>query len=243
MAGKVWLVGAGPGDAGLMTIKGREVLSRAEVVVYDALVGDGVLGMIPEGAKRVFAGKRSGNHFLKQEETNRVLLEEALSGKRVVRLKGGDPFVFGRGGEELELLVEHGVPYEIVPGVTSAFAAPAYHGIPVTHRDYCTGFFYDAVDHDPELVTENGYEAENSFLTYVEREVGDHLYLCRQKNKFSPGEPLEYLTPGQTGRDLTVYSMTDEDGHNVENCPHPKMPFLIKTDQKLQPGDMIRRKL
>jgi len=138
MSGKVWLVGAGPGDVGLMTLKGREVLSRAEVVVYDALVGDGVLGLIPEGAKLIFAGKRSGNHFLRQEETNRVLLEEALDGKRVVRLKGGDPFVFGRGGEELELLVQHGIPFEIVPGVTSAFAVPAYNGIPVTHRDYCS---------------------------------------------------------------------------------------------------------
>lgn len=138
MAGKVWLVGAGPGDAGLMTLKGREVLEQAEVVVYDALVGDGVLGMIPEGTKLIYAGKRSGNHFLRQEETNRVLLEEALDGKRVVRLKGGDPFVFGRGGEELELLAEHGVPFEIVPGVTSAFAVPAYNGIPVTHRDFCS---------------------------------------------------------------------------------------------------------
>ena len=138
MAGKVWLVGAGPGDVGLLTLKGREVLSQAEVVVYDALVGDGVLGLIPEGAKLIFAGKRSGHHFLRQEETNRVLLEEALNGKRVVRLKGGDPFVFGRGGEELELLAEHGVPFEIVPGVTSAFAVPAYNGIPVTHRDFCS---------------------------------------------------------------------------------------------------------
>ena len=138
MAGKVWLVGAGPGDAGLMTLKGREVLSQAEVVVYDALVGDGVLGLIPAGAKLIFAGKRSGNHFLRQEETNRVLLEEALAGRRVVRLKGGDPFVFGRGGEELELLAAHGVPFEIVPGVTSAFAVPAYNGIPVTHRDFCS---------------------------------------------------------------------------------------------------------
>lgn len=138
MMGKVWLVGAGPGDVGLMTLKGREALSRAEVVVYDALVGDGVLGLIPDGAKRIDAGKRSGNHHLRQEETNRVLLEEALAGKRVVRLKGGDPFVFGRGGEELELLAEHGVPFEIVPGVTSAFAVPAYCGIPVTHRDYCS---------------------------------------------------------------------------------------------------------
>lgn len=138
MAGKVWLVGAGPGDVGLMTLKGRDVLEKADVVVYDALVAPGVLGLIPQGARRVFAGKRSGNHFLRQEETNKVLLEEALAGNRVVRLKGGDPFVFGRGGEELELLVAHDIPFEIVPGITSAFAVPAYNGIPVTHRDFCS---------------------------------------------------------------------------------------------------------
>ena len=138
MKGKVWLVGAGPGDVGLMTLKGREAIEQADVVVYDALVADSVLGLIPDTARRVFAGKRAGNHFLRQEETNRVLLEEALAGNRVVRLKGGDPFLFGRGGEELELLVAHGVPFEIVPGITSAFAVPAYCGIPVTHRDYCS---------------------------------------------------------------------------------------------------------
>jgi len=138
MTGKVWLVGAGPGDPGLFTLRGREVLEQADVVVYDALVSDGILTMIPEGAERVFAGKRSCHHYMKQSDTNRLLLELALAGKKVVRLKGGDPFVFGRGGEELELLVEHGVPYEIVPGVTSAFAVPAYNGIPVTHRDYCS---------------------------------------------------------------------------------------------------------
>ena len=136
MAGKVWLVGAGPGDPGLLTLRGREVIEQADVVVYDALVGQGVLGMIPESAELIFAGKRSSNHYMKQSDTNRVLLEEALKGKNVVRLKGGDPFVFGRGGEELELLAEHGVPFEIVPGVTSAFAVPAYNGIPVTHRDF-----------------------------------------------------------------------------------------------------------
>ncbi len=138
MIGKVWLVGAGPGDAGLFTLKGKEVLENADVVVYDALVGRGILSMIPGGAERIFAGKRSGHHFLKQEETNRVLLEKALEGKKVVRLKGGDPFLFGRGGEELELLSEHGVPFEVVPGITSAFSVPAYNGIPVTHRDFCS---------------------------------------------------------------------------------------------------------
>ncbi|MBR6259678.1 MAG: uroporphyrinogen-III C-methyltransferase [Oscillospiraceae bacterium] len=139
MSGKVWLVGAGPGDAGLMTLRGKQVLDKAEVVVYDALVGQGVLNMIPESARLIFAGKRAGHHYLKQEETNRVLLTEAQKGFRVVRLKGGDPFLFGRGGEELELLADNGIPFEIVPGVTSALAVPAYNGIPVTHRDYCAG--------------------------------------------------------------------------------------------------------
>ena len=138
MIGKVWLVGAGPGDLGLFTIKGREVLEKADVVVYDALVGPSILGLIPDSARLIYAGKRSGNHTLSQDEINRVLLEEAIKGNRVVRLKGGDPFLFGRGGEELELLAENGVPFEIVPGVTSALAVPAYNGIPVTHRDYCS---------------------------------------------------------------------------------------------------------
>ena len=137
MTGKVWLVGAGPGDAGLLTLKGKEVLSEADVVVYDALVGSGVLNLIPESAELIFAGKRAGNHYLRQEETNRVLLEEAQKGRKVVRLKGGDPFLFGRGGEELELLAENNIPFEVVPGITSAIAVPAYNGIPVTHRDYC----------------------------------------------------------------------------------------------------------
>lgn len=137
MKGKVWLVGAGPGDPGLLTIKGRDVLQHADVVVYDALLSSEILDMILEHTRRIFAGKRSGNHFLPQEETNRVLLEEALAGNKVVRLKGGDPFLFGRGGEELELLAANGVPFEVVPGVTSAIAVPAYNGIPVTHRDYC----------------------------------------------------------------------------------------------------------
>ena len=136
MAGKVWLVGAGPGDLGLFTIKGLEVLRNAEVVVYDALIGDSVLTLIPDRAEKINVGKRAGNHRMTQEQINRTLLEQALAGKRVVRLKGGDPFLFGRGGEELELLVENDIPYEIVPGVTSAFAVPAYNGIPVTHRDF-----------------------------------------------------------------------------------------------------------
>ncbi len=136
--GTVFLVGAGPSDPGLLTIKGRQVLERAQVVVYDRLVGAGILQMMPEEAEKIDVGKRSGNHPVPQEEINRLLLEKALEGKRVVRLKGGDPFVFGRGGEELELLAANRIPFEVVPGVTAAAAVPAYAGIPVTHRDYCS---------------------------------------------------------------------------------------------------------
>ena len=136
MTGKVWLVGAGPGDRGLFTLKGLEVLQNAEVVVHDALIGDEVLTLIPENAVKINVGKRASHHRMEQDQINRTLLEQAQAGKRVVRLKGGDPFLFGRGGEELELLAEHNIPFEVVPGVTSAFAVPAYNGIPVTHRDF-----------------------------------------------------------------------------------------------------------
>ncbi len=136
--GKVWLVGAGPGDIGLFTVKGMDVLSKAEVVVYDSLVGQGVLSQIPLAARLINVGKRANQHTMPQEQINEVLLKEAKKGYRVVRLKGGDPFLFGRGGEELELLAKNGIPYEMVPGVTSPLSVPAYNGIPVTHRDFCS---------------------------------------------------------------------------------------------------------
>ena len=134
MNGKVLLVGAGPGDAGLFTIKGRRALENADVVVYDALVGQGVLALIPPQVRKINVGKRASHHLMPQGDINKLLLNEAKSGNRVVRLKGGDPFLFGRGGEELELLRENGIAYEVIPGVTSALSVPAYAGIPVTHR-------------------------------------------------------------------------------------------------------------
>ena len=132
--GKVWLVGAGPGDVGLFTLRGHEVMEDADCVVYDRLVGEGVLALIPENAERVDVGKSGGHHPIPQREIEAVLLDRARAGKRVVRLKGGDPFLFGRGGEEAEALRAAGIPFEVVPGVTSALSVPAYAGIPVTHR-------------------------------------------------------------------------------------------------------------
>ena len=134
--GKVYLVGAGPGDPGLMTVRGKTLLEHADVVVYDALVSEEILHTINPNAEKINAGKRRGRHSKPQAETTELLREKAIANAIVVRLKGGDPFVFGRGGEEMADLIEAGVSVEVVPGITSGIAAPAYAGIPVTHRHY-----------------------------------------------------------------------------------------------------------
>lgn len=133
--GKVWLVGAGPSNPGLITVRAMQLLERADVVVYDYLVGMGILGSIPQETELICVGKRAGHHSASQDEINAILVREAKLGKMVVRLKGGDPFLFGRGGEEVKILLENDIPFGIVPGVTSAIAAPAYGGIPVTDRE------------------------------------------------------------------------------------------------------------
>ncbi len=149
MAGKVFLVGAGPGDPGLMTVRGLELLRKADVVVYDRLVNRSLLEEAPVDAIRIFAGKSSGSHSLPQEEINDLLAQYARRGQQVVRLKGGDPFVFGRGGEEAEALARAGIMFEIVPGVSSALAAPAYAGIPVTDRRFSSSFAVVTGHEDP----------------------------------------------------------------------------------------------
>ena len=200
--GKVWLVGAGPGDAGLFTMKGARVLEQADVVVYDSLVGQGILTQIPASAKLINVGKRAGHHTMSQENINQVLVEEAKKGNRVVRLKGGDPFLFGRGGEELELLTKEGIPYEVVPGVTSPISVPAYNGIPVTHRDFCssvhiiTGHKRQGMEYDIDfqaLVNTKGTLVFLMGITAMED-------ICRglMKAGMDPDMPAAVLSKGTT---------------------------------------------
>ena len=149
MAGMVYLVGAGPGDYRLISLKAVDCLKVADVVVYDRLADDRILQWAPDDAEYIYVGKASSNHTMKQEDINQLLVDKAKEGKCVVRLKGGDPFVFGRGGEEGVLLQENGLPFEIVPGITSAISVPAYAGIPVTHRAVATSFAVVTGHEDP----------------------------------------------------------------------------------------------
>ncbi|MFN3681781.1 MAG: uroporphyrinogen-III C-methyltransferase, partial [Nitrospira sp.] len=147
--GKVYLVGAGPGDPKLLTLRGLECLKQADVVLYDYLANVELLHHAPDRAERIYVGRRGRGTYPKQEEISRLLIEQAKQGKTVVRLKGGDPFVFGRGGEEAEALASAGIDFEVVPGVTAAIAAPAYAGIPVTHRTVASTVTFVAGHEDP----------------------------------------------------------------------------------------------
>ncbi|MEO8043339.1 MAG: uroporphyrinogen-III C-methyltransferase, partial [Spartobacteria bacterium] len=148
--GRCYLVGAGPGDLGLVTLRAKQLIERAEVVVYDYLCNPEMLQWAPETAELIYAGKKAGAHTLKQDEINALLVEKAQAGKQVVRLKGGDPFLFGRGGEEAQALAAAAIAFEVVPGVTSAIAAPAYAGIPVTHRGMTSHVTFFTGHEDPE---------------------------------------------------------------------------------------------
>ncbi|HWR25892.1 MAG TPA: uroporphyrinogen-III C-methyltransferase [Methanosarcina sp.] len=157
--GKVYLVGSGPGDPELLTLKARRLIDSAEVIIYDQLPGKAILDSMPVNAEKIDVGKYAGSHTMSQAEINEVLIKKAKEGKRVVRLKGGDPYVFGRGGEEAEALVTEGIEFEVVPGITSAIAVPAYAGIPVTHRE-STSMVTFITGHEDPTKPESGLDWE-----------------------------------------------------------------------------------
>lgn len=150
MQGFVWLVGAGPGDPGLITVRGRDLLTKAEVVIYDELANRALLGHCPSGCELLYAGKRAGHHCASQAEIQALMIRRATEGRRVVRLKGGDPAIFGRLGEEAQALMEAEVPFEIVPGVTAAIAASAMAGVPLTHRAHASAVVFVTGHECPE---------------------------------------------------------------------------------------------
>jgi len=168
--GRVALVGAGPGDPELITLKGARLLREAHVVIYDNLVGDGILELCSPDAERIFVGKMAGMHTLPQEEITQLIVDRALAGKVVVRLKGGDPFVFGRGGEELAAVLVAGIPVEIVPGVTAAMGAAASFGFPLTHRDHaqsCVFVTGHLKDHSVDLNWSALAQANQTLVIYM----------------------------------------------------------------------------
>jgi uroporphyrinogen III methyltransferase/synthase len=176
MKGKVYLVGAGPGDPGLITVKGRRCIETADVIIYDYLAAPALLKWAPEAAEMIYVGKKGGDHTLPQDGINALIVEKALTGATVTRLKGGDPYIFGRGGEEAEVLAENGIPFEVVPGVTSAIAAAAYAGIPLTHRDFTSTVAFVTGHENPEK------DASSIDWAALARGIGTLVFLMGVKN-------------------------------------------------------------
>ena len=164
--GKVYLVGAGPGDPNLITIKGRTVLERADAVLYDHLASDRLLDFAPAAAERVYVGKKRSAHEFTQDEIARMLIDRTQKGLTVVRLKGGDPFIFGRGGEEIEALAAAGVPFEIVPGVTTPLGVAAYTGVPLTHRQHTSAVTF-VTGHNVEAIDWNRVGAAETVVLFM----------------------------------------------------------------------------
>ena len=203
------IAGAGPGDLGLVTLKVKECMEQAEVVVYDYLCNPDILKWAPAEAELIYAGKKAGAHTLRQEEINALLVEKTKAGKRVVRLKGGDPFLFGRGGEEALALSEEGLAYDVVPGVSSAIAGPAYAGIPVTHREHTSQLTIFTGHEDPtkpesaldykQLASQTGTKV---MLMGVER-IG-HIVNALMAEGANPATPIALVRWATTGRQRTV---------------------------------------
>jgi len=235
MTGKVYIVGAGPGDFELLTLKALRVLKEADVILYDELVGEEIKSFLKTlDAELIDVGKRIGKHKKKQEEINELMVKLAKEGKTVVRLKGGDPFVFGRGGEEAEYLAENGIPFEVIPGITSAVAVPAYAGIPITHRKF-----------DPAVVFITGREAKERLNWKVLAELNATIVILMGvtnleknvknliENGKDPKTPVAIIENGCTPQQRVVVS-TLENIVEVAKRENIRPPAIVVV------GDVVR---
>jgi len=239
--GKVFIVGAGPGDPELLTLKAYRVIASADVILYDRLIKEEILSLRKKDCKLVYVGKEDGKHTLPQEEINRLLLFYAKVYDRVVRLKGGDPFIFGRGGEEALFLEKHGIPYEFVPGVSSFYAVPEYAGIPLTFRGISSSF---AVVTGHETVGKQKYVDWKAF-----KDVDTLVILMGVKNRQriaqelikagrSPYEPVAFIEKGTTEQQRTVVSTL---GEVAENPPRVSPPAVIVIGKVVELAEKLSR--
>ncbi len=235
--GKVFLVGAGPGDPGLLTLKGRDCIRRADVLIYDYLAAPALLVHATETAEKIYVGKKGGDHTLSQEGINALIVEKARAGNVVTRLKGGDPFIFGRGGEEAQVLAKAGIPFEIVPGVTSAIAAPAYAGIPLTHRQLVSSLTFVTGHEDPtkpgSRIDWQALVAGGGTLVFL-MGVKNLPYITRQlaENGLSPQTPVALVRWGTTARQVTVSG-------RLENIVQRAADARLKAPAVIVVGDVV----
>lgn len=236
--GKVYLIGAGPGDPGLMTLKGKDILSRADVIIYDYLANKAFLEYAKPQAELIYVGKKGGDHTMGQQQINRLIVEKSKAGKSVARLKGGDPFIFGRGGEEAQELVADGVPFEVVPGITSAISVPAYAGIPLTHRDYTATVAFVTGHEDPFK------EKSNIQWDKLATGVGTIVFLMGVGNLKkiaenlvhhgrSPDTPVAVIRRGTVAEQKTVSGTLEDIAKRVETAGL-RPPAIIVV------GDVVR---
>ena len=207
--GEIYLVGAGPGDPDLLTIKALRLMQQADVVVYDRLVSDSIHHLLRPGIEKIYAGKQPSQHAMSQEEINQLLVKLAKQGKKVLRLKGGDPFVFGRGGEEIETLLEEGIPFQIVPGITAALGCAAYSGIPLTHRDYAQSCIF-VTGHRKEGTVNlnwNLLTQPNQTLIFYMGLLGlEHICASLIEHGMSPDTPIALIMHGTLADQKVIVS-------------------------------------
>lgn len=200
-SGIVYICGAGPGDPKLLTLRALELIKQAEVILYDRLIGKEIIDLFPESAEKIYVGRNVGDPTTHQNNTNELMLRYASRGKTVLRLKGGDPFIFGRGGEEAEILVENKIPFEIIPGITSGIGAAVYSGIPLTHRRYGSSVAFVTGHEDPEKKTpevnwENLFNAVDTVVIYMGTEKLEIIIEKIKNERKSDNKPVAIIQNG-----------------------------------------------